>query len=257
MPLSAEVERTHRTRDLVEQLINDPRRLGPDYEPIVALADQSLVAVKSTGRGTPGTDLADTLALLDGARSLGLVERLDWAFRALTFDDMAARPDLELHITPEPETFGTPCPPRFSGSVARGRRELSIAAELHADSFGPGVALNRGMSEIREWGWRVVLADVGDDETAVRGAAAVRPDVIQIDLRLPDRRPNDLPAGVRRLLSMAKDTGAQLMALGVDGHAARSAAVDLGCDLARGALFGRPGILPVAAPAPAHPVPSN
>jgi EAL domain-containing protein (putative c-di-GMP-specific phosphodiesterase class I) len=108
MPLSTEVERTHRTRDLVEQLINDPRRLGPDYEPIVALADQSLVAVKSTGRGTPGTDLADTLALLDGARSLGLVERLDWAFRALAFDDMAARPDLELHITPEPETFGTP-----------------------------------------------------------------------------------------------------------------------------------------------------
>ena len=31
MPLSAEVERTHRTRDLVEQLINDPRKLGPDY----------------------------------------------------------------------------------------------------------------------------------------------------------------------------------------------------------------------------------
>jgi EAL domain-containing protein (putative c-di-GMP-specific phosphodiesterase class I) len=246
MPLSSDVERTHRTKDLVEQLINDPRRLGPDYEPIVALADQSLVAVKSTGRGTPGTDLADTLALLDGARSLGLVERLDWAFRALTFEDMAARPDLELHITPEPETFGTPCPPRFARSVASGRRELSIAAELHADSFAPGVALDRGLREIREWGWRVALADVGDDEAAVKGAAAVRPDVVQIDLRLPNRRPTDLPTGVRRLLAMAKDTGAQLMALGVDGHAARSAALELGCDLARGALFGRPGALPVA-----------
>jgi EAL domain-containing protein (putative c-di-GMP-specific phosphodiesterase class I) len=102
-----------------------------------------------------------------------------------------------------------------------------------------------------------VLADVGDDETAVKGAAAVRPDVIQIDLRLPDRRPNHLPPGVRRLLAMAKDTSAQLMALGVDGHAARSAAVDLGCELARGALFGRPGILPVAAAARANPVSSN
>jgi EAL domain-containing protein (putative c-di-GMP-specific phosphodiesterase class I) len=141
--------------------------------------------------------------------------------------------------------------------VARGRRELSIAAELHADSFGDGVALDRGLREIREWGWRVVLADVGDDETAVYAAASVRPDIIQIDLRLPDRRPNDLPAGVRRLLSMAKDTSAQLMALGVDGHAARSAALDLGCELARGALFGRPGILPVATPALPNPVPSN
>jgi EAL domain-containing protein (putative c-di-GMP-specific phosphodiesterase class I) len=244
MPLSTEVERTYRTRGLVEQLINDPRQLGPDYEPIIALADQSLVGVKSTGRGAPGTDLADTMALLDGARSLGLVERLDWAFRALTFDDMAARPDLELHLTPEPETFGTPCPPRFAGSVARGRRELSVAAELHADSFGPGVALERGLREIREWGWRVVLADVGDDATAVSGAASVRPDVIQIDLRRPDRRPGSLPSGVRRLLALAKDTGGQVMALGVDGHAARTIALDLGCDLARGALFGRPGALP-------------
>jgi EAL domain-containing protein (putative c-di-GMP-specific phosphodiesterase class I) len=247
MPLSTDMERTFRTRDLVEALINDPRQLGPDYEPIVALSDQSLVAVKSTGRGTPGTDLADTLALLDGARSLGLVERLDWAFRALTFDDMVARPDLELHITPEPETFGTPCPPRFSGAITRGRRELSVAAELHADSFGSGVALEKGLREIREWGWRVVLADVGDDDTAVTGAAVVRPDVVQIDMRLPGRRVNELPAGVRRLISMAKDTGAQLMALGVDGHAARSAALELGCDLARGALFGRPGPLPRAA----------
>jgi EAL domain-containing protein (putative c-di-GMP-specific phosphodiesterase class I) len=249
MPLSTEMERNYRTRELVEALVNDPQQLGPDYEPIVALSDQSLVAVKATGRGTPGTDLADTLALLDGARSLGLVERLDWAFRALTFDDMAARPDLELHITPEPETFGTPCPPRFAASVAKGRRELCVAAELHADSFGPGVALDRGLREIREWGWRVVLADVGDDENAVRAAAAVRPDVVQVDLRLPDRRVNTPPAGVRHLLALARDTGAQLMALGVDGHAARSIAIDLGCDLARGALFGRPGALSVAAAA--------
>jgi EAL domain-containing protein (putative c-di-GMP-specific phosphodiesterase class I) len=247
MPLRTDMERTFRTRELVETLINDPRQLGPDYEPLVALSDQSLVAVKSTGRGTPGTDLADTLTLLDGARSLGLVERLDWAFRALTFDDMVARPDLELHITPEPETFGTPCPPRFSGSITRGRRQLSVAAELHADSFGTGVALEKGLREIREWGWRVVLADVGDDETAVSRAAGVRPDVIQIDLRLPDRRVSELPTGVRRLVALAKDTGAQLMALGVDGHAARTAALDLGCDLARGALFGRPGPLPGAA----------
>lgn len=246
MPLSADMERVHRTRELVEELINDPRRLGPDYQPIVRLADQKLVGVKSTGRGSPGTDLADTLTLLDGARSLGLVERLDWAFRALTFDDLSGRDDVELHLTPEPETFGTACPPRFAGSVARGRRELAVAAELHADSFGPGVALDQGLREIREWGWRVVLADVADDETAVRGAYGIRPDVVQLDLRLPGRRPGTLPAGAQRLLSMASDTGAQVMALGVDSEAARGLAVDLGCVLARGALFGRPGPLPAA-----------
>jgi EAL domain-containing protein (putative c-di-GMP-specific phosphodiesterase class I) len=246
MPLSTDMQRVHRTRELVEQLINDPRRLGPDYQPIVRLADQQLVGVKATGRGSSGTDLADTLSLLDGARSLGLVERLDWAFRALSFDDLSGRDDLELHLTPEPETFGTACPPRFAGSISRGRRELAVAAELHADSFGTGVALDRGLAEIREWGWRVVLADVADDEAAVSGAPSTRPDVIQIDLRLPARQPGRLPPGAQRLLSMASDTGAQVMALGVDSEAARAIAVDLGSVLARGALFGRPGPLPAA-----------
>ncbi|HEX3907502.1 MAG TPA: EAL domain-containing protein [Mycobacteriales bacterium] len=246
MPLSADMERVHRIRELVEQLINDPRQLGPNYEPIVRLADRKVVGVKATGRGAPGTELADTLSLLDGARSLGLVERLDWAFRAMSFDDLHGRDDLELHLTPEPETFGTACPPRFAASVSRGRRELTVAAELHADSFGPGVTLNQGLSEIREWGWRVVLADVADDPAAVDGAAAVGPDIVQIDLRLPRRSPGALPLGSRRLLSMAADTGAQVMALGVDTEAARAVALDLGCVLARGALFGRPGPLPQA-----------
>ncbi len=247
MPLSADMERVHRIRELVEQLINDPRQLGPDYQPIVRLADRKMVGVKATGRGSPGTELADTLTLLDGARTLGLVERLDWAFRALSFDDLHGRDDLELHLTPEPETFGTACPPRFASSVSRGRRELTVAAEIHADSFGAGVALDQGLREIREWGWRVVLADVADDPAAVDGAAAVRPDIVQIDLRLPRRSPGALPLGARRLLSLAADTGAQVMALGVDSEAARAVAVDLGCVLARGALFGRPGALPQAA----------
>ena len=195
MPLSADMERVHRTRELVEQLINDPRRLGPDYEPVVRLADRKIIGVKATGRGSPGTDLADTLTLLDGARSLGLVERLDWAFRALSFDDMLGRDDLELHLTPEPETFGTACPPRFAAAIARGRRELTVAAEVHADSFGAGVALEQGLREIREWGWRVVIADVADDHTAVDGAASIRPDIVQIDLRLPGRAPGSASAG--------------------------------------------------------------
>jgi EAL domain-containing protein (putative c-di-GMP-specific phosphodiesterase class I) len=252
MPLSADVKLVHRTRELVERLINDPRQLGPEYQPIVRLDDNSVVGVKSTGRGSPGTDLADTLSLLDGARSLGLVERLDYAFRALTFEDLAGRTDVELHLTPEPETFGTVCPPRFFAAVGRGTRELRVAAELHADSFGPEVDLERGLQDIRGWGWRVVLADVADDPAAVAAAARVRPDVVQVDLRLPGRSPGALLPGVRSLLALAAGGKAQVMALGVDSEGARAAAVELGADLARGALFGRPGTLADAlGPAPA------
>ena len=81
-----ELDRTRRTRVLVEELIADPAQLGPDLQPVRRLTDDAVVGWKATGRGQPGTELADTLALLDEAVSLGLVERLDWAFRCHVFD---------------------------------------------------------------------------------------------------------------------------------------------------------------------------
>jgi EAL domain-containing protein (putative c-di-GMP-specific phosphodiesterase class I) len=242
--LPTDVAQTYRTRDLIEALIADPRQLGPDYQPIHSLANGSLVGFKATGRGAEGTDLADTLGLLDGARALGLVERLDWAFRALSVEDLLPTPAYELHLTPEPETFGTPCPPRLAGLMSRARRELSIAAEVHPEAFTPEVRLEAGIEEIRSWGWKVVLSDVADDEQALSRAASISPDVVQIDLGRAGRGASDEDHGVARLLALAEDTGATLMAVGVDVPSARDRAIALGASLVRGELFGSPGALP-------------
>jgi EAL domain-containing protein (putative c-di-GMP-specific phosphodiesterase class I) len=244
MPLRTDVAQTYRTRELIEELIADPRQLGPDYAPIHSLETGALVGYKATGRGAPGTDVADTLSLLDGARSLGLVERLDWAFRALAVEDLLPTPDVELHLTPEPETFGTPCPPRFAALMHRAQAELTMAAEVHAEAFGPDVRLDAGIAEIREWGWRVVLADVADDPQALDRAGSISPDVVQIDLRLPGRAESDEHHGVRRLLDLVEQCGATLMAVGVDDPSAKDRADALGAQFVRGDLFGVPGPIP-------------
>ena len=105
--LAADLDRTRRTRGLVEQLIADPALLGPDFTPIRRLDATApglapVLGWKATGRGAPGTPVADTLTLLEHAAALGLVERLDWAFRAHTFD-VAVESGIsgELHLTPE------------------------------------------------------------------------------------------------------------------------------------------------------------
>jgi hypothetical protein len=124
-----ELDRARRTRALVEELIADPAQLGPDFAPIRRLDDDSLVGWKATGRGRPGTELADTLALLDEAASLGLVERLDWAFRALVFERaLEAGVGQTMHLTPEPQTFLGACPPRLAVAIGRGLRALDVAA---------------------------------------------------------------------------------------------------------------------------------
>ncbi|MBV9872600.1 MAG: EAL domain-containing protein [Frankiaceae bacterium] len=243
MPLSTELHDTYRTRELMEALLADPRQLGPDFQPIHSLTGGNLIGYKATGRGATGTELADTLALLDGARTLGFVERIDWAFRALAVEDMLPRPWLELHLTPEPETFGTPVAPRFAGLMARANRELTIAAEFHAEAFAPGARLDAGLAEAREWGWKIVLADVSDDADALAKAASIDPDIVQIDLRRAGR---DQDHGVQALLDIAGAAQAQIMALGVDVPSALERAQLMDATLVRGNLFGHPGPLPGA-----------
>jgi EAL domain-containing protein (putative c-di-GMP-specific phosphodiesterase class I) len=244
--LSTDVAQTYRTRELIEELLADPRQLGPDYAPIHSLADGKLVGYKATGRGAVGTALADTLSLLDGARSLGLVERLDWAFRALAVEDLLPLNGLELHLTPEPETFGTPCPPRLAGVLGRARRDLAMAAEVHAEAFEPGVNLEAGLTEVKEWGWKVVLADMVEHPELHARAAEIRPDVVQIDLRCPSREVSDEDHGVRQACELATRTGAMVMALGVDTPSLRERAIALGAAFARGDLYGVPGPLPAS-----------
>ena len=242
--LADELDQTRRTRRLVETLIADPAQLGPDFAPIRRLADDELVGWKATGRGLAGTELADTLALLAGAASLGLVERLDWAFRCLAFDRaIDAEVDVPLHMTPEPDTFVSACPPRLAVSFGRGRRALSVCAEIHDDAFGDIGRLRSALHEFREWGWAIVLADLSDSPEATQAMSWLSPDVVQVDLAIPGR--SHSPA-VRRLVATAEECGADVMALGVDFPVRRNEAIQLGATLARGTLIGAPGPTPYA-----------
>ena len=246
--LSADLDRARRTRGLVEELIAAPSLLGPDFTPIRRLDANApglapILGWKARGRGTPGTDIADTLTLLAQAAELGLVERLDWAFRAHTFD-VAVDSGMvgELHLTPEPETFGTACPPRLAVAILRGRRALSVCAELHEDSFADTRRLVAATEEMRGWGWQMVLADLSGtsmEQEALRLLPTLRPAYVQIDL---DRAvPDSAAAGWR---DAALEVGAQVMALGVDNGARLESAIDRGATYGRGSLLGRPVALP-------------
>jgi hypothetical protein len=243
MNLTGDLERTRATRAAIEELIADPAQLGPDFQPVRRLADDVIVAQKATGRGKPGTVAGDVLSLLEGANSLGLGERLDWAWRCHTFDvAVEAGLAVELHLTPEPATYAVPCPPRLAVSFAQGRRELHVVAELHADAFRDLARLRRAVEEMRGWGWGLALDDLSDDETVVRALPWLRPEYIHVDLSRPGRAA--APETVA-WIDAGRSIGAQVMALGVDGPRQRAEAVTLGADCARGAALGKPSPLPI------------
>lgn len=240
--LTDALERTRHTRTLVEDLIAHPEQLGPDFTPIRRIDETSVppsraptLGWKVTGRGRPGTAVADTLALLDEARRLGLVERLDWAFRCHAFD-LAVQASLqgELHLTPEPETFGAPCPPRLAVSFLRGRRALAVCAELHEDSFADERRLRVAVEQMREWGWQFVYADLAGttaETAALELMEWIRPAYVQLNLAAT--------APSATLLQAAAGVGATVMGVGVDSAAALARARDLGIRWARGAVVGQ------------------
>jgi EAL domain-containing protein (putative c-di-GMP-specific phosphodiesterase class I) len=245
MSLLNSVEKLRNDRLLIEALIDRPEQLGPDFQPVRTLADDTLVGYKATGRGQAGTELNSTLALLESAQGLGLVERLDWAFRCLAFDVLVERGvDTELWITPEPETYRSACPPRLATSWGRGRRTVKVAAEVPAHAFEDPGSLRGGIEEFRGWGWRVVADDVADVPGAVGLLDQVRPDVVKLDLDKPGRHPASLAENVRAMLDYAQRRGVEVVALGVDTDARRAAAQELGATLGRGRLLGMPGPLP-------------
>lgn len=242
MSLLDSTEKLRRDRTLIEGLIDDPSRLGPDFQRIVRFADSAVVGHKATGRGQSGTDLDSTLVLLSSAQSTGLVERLDWAFRCLVFDVALGHPGIgEVHLTPEPETFGSPCPPRLATSFASGRRDLTVTAEVH-DYGLSHPRLDTAVAEWRGWGWRVALADVAhvDDPRLLHRLDTLRPDVVQVDLNRPAR---DIDPRVREVLGWAAQHGAEVHAVGVDTAARQAAAVELGAVAGRGRLIGAPAPL--------------
>jgi EAL domain-containing protein (putative c-di-GMP-specific phosphodiesterase class I) len=88
-----------------------------------------------------------------------------------------------------------------------------------------------------------VLADVGDEMLASRAtedlARRLSPDVVQVDLGRSGGPRSDSP-GTARLLALAGEVGAELMAIGVDTSARLTEAVALGATLGRGLVLGAP-----------------
>lgn len=241
-PLTDALHHTRQTRKLVEELIEAPHRLGPEFTVIRRLtgpgsspATGDRLGWKATGRGQSGTEVDDTLSLLAEAKRLGLVERLDWAFRCHTFDvATAASLDGELHLTPEPETFCSPCPPRLAVSFLRGRRSLAVVAELYEDAFDDERALRVAVDQMRSWGWQFSYADLTGTPAEARAIdllETVRPAYQQADVR-GESSPD--------LLAAASRAGASLLAVGLDDPSALERAHSIGAVWARGHLVGRP-----------------
>lgn len=235
--------------DLDEDDLSTGRGLRAVFQPLIDLASDAVVAYEALVRGPAGGAVLDPSLLLARARVAGRLVELDWACRSLALREALAaglRPPLRLFVNAEPESLAAPCPPSLLPALADAHRRLDVVVEvterhlLHRPD-----QLLRAVEAVRGLGWQVALDDVGATDAGLALLPVLRPDVVKLDrsLLLADPRDPHRARTVAAVRSYAADTGAPVVAEGIETAADRDRARELGADWGQGFLLGRPGPL--------------
>jgi EAL domain-containing protein (putative c-di-GMP-specific phosphodiesterase class I) len=216
------------------------------YQPIVSLADRSVVAHEALlrgvvdGRGVGGGDLFFV------AESAGWLHRLDRIGRESAVAGAAPwLGDADLFVNFHPTSILRPqvC----LASTERAVHDSGIAPEqLVFEVVESHVIADRGhlfsiLEHYRSLGWRVALDDVGAGWSSLSLLAAVRPDVVKLDKALVQELPDEgARTVVRAVVDLAHRLGAVVVAEGVETELLADQVAELGADLGQGWLFGRP-----------------
>lgn len=221
-------------------------RLSLVYQPIVDLETGRVVAVEALARFPPPPDLTPDVWFADAA-TVGLGVELELAAMAAAVADRARLPPhVALAVNLGPAAL---CAPELSEVLAEGASSLFIELTEHV-AVADYERLVARVAEIRRSGVRVTVDDAGAGYASLSHILHVSPDAIKLDLGLtrgvdadPARR-----SLAKALVSFAHDTGAKLVAEGIETSAELETVRELGIEFGQGFHLGRPTDLTALAP---------
>ncbi|WP_432520813.1 EAL domain-containing protein [Kineococcus sp. SYSU DK006] len=219
------------------------------FQPIVDLEGGRVVAYEALARGPQGP-LQRPDALFAAAREQGLLAELDQACRVAAFRgaiETSLVAPLTLFVNVEPEVLDTAPVEELLAIADAAPGGLRVVVEITERALAARPAeLLRTVARVRDLGWGVALDDVGADPLSLAFMPLLRPDVVKLDLRLVQERPGPAVAQIMNAVNAcAEETGALVLAEGIEDERHLLTARALGARLGQGWLFGRPGPGPV------------
>lgn len=223
------------------------------FQPIVDIDTLQPVAFEALSRGPQGTSLETPDAFLSAAYSAGLAAEIDWACRRSAYRaalEAGLDQGTTLFVNVEPATLGTPAPANVAELQGRALQRLRVVLEVTERVITSRPAEILGAAQwARSHGWGVALDDLGANPGSLALLPLLRPDVVKLDLRLVHARPDREIATIMTAVSAyAEQTGAALLAEGIETPEHLMTARALGMRYGQGYLFGRPAPMPTTPP---------
>ncbi len=220
------------------------------FQPIVELDTNRVVAYEALARGPEGP-LHSPVALFAAARKRGRLSELDLRCRCAALEGAVAQhllAPLTVFVNVEPEVLDVAPLADLVDFAAGAPGELRVVIEITERALASRPAeLLRTIGQVRDLGWGVALDDVGAEAASLAFMPLLRPDVVKLDLRLVQERPGSAAAQIMNAVNAyAEESGALVLAEGIEDEAHLRLARALGATLGQGWLFGRPA--PGAAP---------
>lgn len=215
------------------------------FQPIHELATGTITGVEALAR-FPSDDGRSPDHWFSEASSTGLGGELEFA--ALEAAMLAAAelpPHLYVALNLSPETCLDPRLPVLLGrsGLAAARVVLELTERLPVHDYAP---LLSALDPLRQRGLRVAVDDAGSGFSSMRHILQLRPDVIKLDRSLVAGLDRDEAkrALAAAMVDFARNTGAEVLAEGIETAAELDAVTQLGMTSGQGYFLGHPSLHP-------------
>jgi EAL domain-containing protein (putative c-di-GMP-specific phosphodiesterase class I) len=208
----------------------------PVFQPIVEIATGRRVGYEALTR----FDCADTTTVFTEAALSGRGVELERLALQATLDALDRHPqDVPVALNLSPEALLTPAVLDLLLTPRRQVIGVEITEHRPVEDYGP---LLKVRQRLRRAGVPVSVDDAGAGYASLRHVLRLQPDIIKIDAAIVSGVHTDTAkqALVAALVTFADDTGADVVAEGVEHRAESDLLAARGVHLGQGWLYGRP-----------------
>lgn len=209
-------------------------------QPILHVGSQRLIGYECLLRSRC-RDLPHPGAIIEAAEKLGALHELGRRVRSLAAEIVARAPDAAFYVNLHPADLADPdlLDPEAPLSRVAGR----VVLELTERSPLEGVdQLPVKLAALRALGFRLAVDDLGAGYAGLSYFAAVRPEVVKLDMSLVRGIDGDevRQRVVRSMSDLAGSLRIEVIGEGVETIEERDTLIGLGCTHLQGYLFARP-----------------